>query len=290
MNQMRKKLKEINEDMARILSNGSDEKVMVFTDDRILIELAQQINEILEDRRRVKAEYRHQEIGTRKMLSNISHDIKTPLTVILGYLEIMRLENPGDAMLEKVESKALQVLEMMNEFFTLSKLEAGDADITIERMDIVEICRENILDFYEVLNQNSFEVEISLPEQSIYVQGEKNALHRIFFNLISNVVRYGADGKYIGLSLRQDEDWVYAEVTDKGKGIEKEFAERVFERLFTMEDSRSRKVQGNGLGLTIAKNLALRLGGDILLDSRPYEKTTFTVKLRKSISDEIFLK
>ncbi len=70
-------------------------------------------------------------------------------------------------------------------------------------------------------------------------------------------------------------------MTDKGKGIDKKFAENVFERLFTMEDSRSRKVQGNGLGLTIAKNLALQMGGDIVLDSIPFERTTFTLLLKK---------
>lgn len=95
------------------------------------------------------------------------------------------------------------------------------------------------------------------------------------------MIRYGADGKYLGLFLRTDEKTVYIDVTDKGKGIDKSFAESVFDRLFTMEDSRNRNIQGNGLGLTIAKNLALQLGGTIALDSTPYEKTTFTVKLKK---------
>ena len=80
------------------------------------------INRLLEDRRTLKADYRCQENASRKMLSNISHDIKTPLTVILGYLEIMRMDSPDEEMLKKVEDKAGQVLEMMNQFFTLAKL------------------------------------------------------------------------------------------------------------------------------------------------------------------------
>ena len=99
--------------------------------------------------------------------------------------------------------------------------------------------------------------------------------------MISNVIRYGADGKYLGISLRDDDRNVYIDVTDRGKGIEKAFADSIFDRLFTLEDSRNRNIQGNGLGLTIAKNLAQRLGGTITLESIPHEKTTFTVRLKK---------
>ena len=107
------------------------------------------------------------------------------------------------------------------------------------------------------------------------------ALQRILFNLVSNAVRYGADGKYLGVFLRTDKNGAYVDVTDRGRGIEQAFAENIFDRLFTMEDSRSRSVQGNGLGLTIAKNLTTQLGGEIILDSTPHVKTTFTVKLKR---------
>lgn len=81
--------------------------------------------------------------------------------------------------------------------------------------------------------------------------------------------------------MRQDKDNVYIDIVDKGKGIEQEFASNVFDRLYTMEDSRNREIQGNGLGLTIAKNLAKQLEGDIFLNSIPNVKTTFTVSLKK---------
>ena len=215
------------------------------------------------------------------MLANISHDIKTPLTVILGYLEIMRLNHTDDEMLKKVESKAQQVMDLINQFFTLAKLEAGDTNLTLSKINISEICRESVLSFYEILLQKDFEVEISIPESAVFAQGDNEALQRILFNLLSNVIRYGSDGKYLGIFLHEDKNSVYIDVIDKGKGIEKEFAASVFERLYTMEDSRNREIQGNGLGLTIAKNLAVQLGGDIYLDSVPNVKTTFTVKLKK---------
>ncbi len=255
---------------------------MVFTENRELIELAAQINELLEKHLKMKADYRHSQIASKKMLSNISHDIKTPMTVILGYLEIMQLSETISAeMLKKVEDKAQGVMEMIDQFFTLSKIESGDMEIELARVDICEICRESVLDFYELLSDKKFQVNMNIPEMPVFVQGNKEALQRILFNLISNVIRYGADGKYLEILVRNEERNVYVEVTDKGKGIDKMFADRIFDRLFTMEDSRNRKIQGNGLGLTIAKNLAVRLGGDITLESIPYVKTTFKIQLKK---------
>ena len=276
------KLRAISDKLKEIIEKDSDEQITVFTENKDLMELAAQINALLEKYLKTKADYRRSEITSKKMLSNISHDIKTPMTVILGYLEIMQLsETPSGEMLKKVERKAQSVMELINQFFTLSKIESGDMDIELSRVDICEICRESVLDFYELLSNKKFYVKVDMPETPIYIQGNKEALQRILFNLISNVIRYGADGKYLGISLRDDDRNVYVDVTDKGKGIDKAFADSIFDRLFTMEDSRNRNIQGNGLGLTIAKNLAQRLGGTITLESIPHVKTTFTVRLKK---------
>ena len=275
------KLRKISMKLNEIIDTDSDERIMVFTENKELIELAAQINHLLENHLKEKVDYRRSEIASKKMLANISHDIKTPMTVILGYLEIMQLNGSTSEMLKKTEQKAQSVMELINQFFTLAKLEAGDTDMELSRIDACEICRESILDFYEILTNSDFQVEIDVPENPVYVQGNKEALQRILFNLISNVIRYGADGKYLGMFLRADGNAAYIDVTDKGKGIDKPFADSVFDRLFTMEDSRNRNIQGNGLGLTIAKNLASQLGGTIILNSIPNVKTTFTVKLKK---------
>ena len=154
-------------------------------------------------------------------------------------------------------------------------------DLKLSRIDLSELCRESILDFYEILSKSDVQVEIDLPKQAVFVQGDREALQRILFNLVSNAVRYGSAGKYLGVILHSDETYVYVDVVDHGQGIEKSFAGRIFDRLFTMEDSRSRSIQGNGLGLKIAKNLALQMGGDITLDSIPHVRTTFTLRLKK---------
>lgn len=275
------KLKYISQKLEDILESDTDEKIMVFTDNKILMELEGAVNRLLIDRQKIRADFKRGEISLKKMLANISHDIKTPLTVILGYLEIMCLGSTEDEMLKKVEAKAKQVMDLINQFFTLAKIEAGDTDLSLSKIDISEICRENVLGFYDILQQKDFEVEISIPESAVFVQGNKDALQRILFNLLSNVIRYGSDGRYLGIFLHEDQSSVSIDVVDHGKGIEKEFAANVFERLYTMEDSRNREIQGNGLGLTIAKNLAVRMGGDIELDSTPDCRTTFTVRLKK---------
>lgn len=281
---IKEKIFEISRKLQEISASGSDEKVMVFTDNKALIELAAQINGILEDRQKIKAEYKRAEIASKKMLSNISHDIKTPMTVILGYLEIMCLsENGNKEMLKKVESTAHRVMELITQFFTLAKIEAGDTDIPLECLNINEACRENLLNFYELLSQKDYQVEVCIPDQVLYAKANRDALQRIMFNLISNAVRYGSDGKYLGVFLREDLENVYIDVVDKGRGIEKEFADSVFGRMFTMEDSRNSAMQGNGLGLTIARSLALQLGGNLTLESQPYQKTVFTISLKRMV-------
>ncbi len=278
---MQTKLKQISDRLSQIIEQDTDGQVMVFTDQQVLKELIAQINMLLLSRQKVRVDYRRQEASSRKMLSNISHDMKTPLTVILGYLEILRMRDKEDVALQKAEAKAKQVLEMMQEFFTLAKLEAGDQKLELTEIPVNELCRENVLCFYELLQQKEFTVDVRIPEQNIVVFGEKDSLDRILNNLIVNALRYGSDGRYFGLELREEEAFAYIDITDQGKGIEKEFADSVFERLYTMEDSRNREIQGNGLGLTIARNLARQMGGDILLKSEPDVRTVFTVKLKK---------
>lgn len=279
---IRAKLQEMSRQLKQILDTDGDQRVMVFTDDRALAELASQINQMLDDRQKVRADYRRTQMSMKKMLSNISHDIKTPMTVILGYLEIMRIDGiRDDRMMQKVETTARRVMELITQFFTLAKLEAGDMNLTISRLNISEISRENVLGFYELLQEKEFQVEIGIPEQAVYALADREALQRILSNLISNAVRYGSEGKYLGVFVREDQSQIWIDIVDRGRGIEKEFADSVFDRLFTMEDSGNSGVQGNGLGLTIARNLALRMGGELTLESVPHQETVFTVRLKK---------
>ncbi|MBL4930356.1 sensor histidine kinase [Clostridium paridis] len=285
-NERSKNLKYIEYKLQEITSKGKNGKILVVNDDERIKGLLLEINNLLDYSQKVLIDYRKKEISMRKMLSNISHDLKTPLTVVLGYIETIKLDNnmereEREELLSKVHNKTLEVIDLMNKFFDLAKLESGDKEIPITRVNMNELCRKNILDFYEILNNKGVEVNINIPEEIIYSQGNDEALDRIINNLISNAIRYGMDGNYLELNLRFDNEHSYIEVIDKGKGIEESQIENVFERMYTLEDSRNKLFQGSGLGLTITKRLVEKLGGEIYLKSIPNLKTTFTVKLKR---------
>jgi len=276
----------IHEKLKVILDNETAEKLLVHSDEENIKKILIEINRLLEHNQKIMATYHKAEISMRKMLSNISHDLKTPLTVVLGYLEML-MNDPNSSqkeikeILPKVYDKTNEVLELINKFFDLAKLESGDKEISLSRMNINEICRKNILHFYEVLAVKGFEVIIELPEENYYVLASEEELDRVLNNLISNAIQYGKDGKTLGLTLKADGQFIFIEIWDKGKGISEYHKDLVFERMYTLEDSRNKLYQGSGLGLTITKRLVEKMGGEIYLTSEPYKKTTFTVKLKQ---------
>ena len=277
----------ISNKIKSMMEDNTSDKILVFTGDAELRGLLEQINNLLEYNQKKLVHFNKTEISMRKMLSNISHDLKTPLTVILGYLETIRIfdnmrEEEKEQILSKIYSKTLEILDLINKFFDLAKLESGDKEIPITRININEICRKNILSFYDILTSTGNEVSIEIPDENIYALANEEALDRILNNLITNSIKYGSSGKIIGLTVEKDENYVFMKVWDRGKGIADIHKEKVFERMYTLDDSRNKLFQGSGLGLTITKRLAEKLGGEITLKSQPYEKTEFIVKLRLS--------
>lgn len=272
--------------LQQIIKGRTNEKLLIHTDDKRIKSLLIQINHLLDYNQVTVANYSKIERSMRKMLLNISHDIKTPLTVVLGYTEIIMSDedlsrDKINDLLKIVNSKAVEVLVLINQFFELAKLESEENAVEISKVNISEICQKKILDYYEILTSKDFEVLIKIPENPYYAFGNEIAIERILNNLIANAIRYGGDGKMIGLELKVDKNYVYIEVFDKGKGINEIHKDRVFERMYTMDDSRNKFYQGSGLGLTITKRLVEQLGGQIFLESVPFKKTVFTVKLRR---------
>jgi signal transduction histidine kinase len=277
-----KQIQNISDELERILDEDTDEKLMLFTEDKEIKHLLEQINRTLEDRQNANAGYRRSELNTKRMLSNISHDLKTPLTVIIGYLEMLLMqENLEKDMVRKVSHKANELKEQIDRFFTLVKLEAGDTVLTMSKINLNEFCRETIVDFYNILTEKEFEVNINIPDPPVFVYADQEALGRILNNLISNAFRYGDAGHYLGLTLRRKDNFVFVDVIDHGKGIAYSEIPHVFDRLYTLEDSRNREIQGNGLGLTIAKSLAEKINGTLTLKSIQNEETVFTLKLQQ---------
>ncbi|PQP84776.1 sensor histidine kinase [Paenibacillus sp. PCH8] len=281
-----KHLSYIHHKMSAILNQGTFERLLVFDSDDQVSQLLKDMNQLLDYAHRAKAGYANQEKEMRNMLSNISHDLKTPLTVVLGYSETL-LHSPSlsdqerKAMTEKIQDKAQEVLRLIHSFFDLAKLESGDTELVLSRVNVSELCRLKVLSFYEMLTNLGLHVDLEIPEGDIFVQANEEALDRVLDNLITNAMKYGADGKVLGLSLQHRMGRpVTLQIWDQGIGIPESEHSRVFERMYTLEDSRNRLYQGSGLGLTITKRLVERMGGDIDVHSVPYQRTVFSVILK----------
>lgn len=278
---MYRDIKYIRVKLEEIMKNDSEERIKLFTSNEEVKNLLITTNKLLDYNSENITKYNKTKLSMKKMLSNISHDLKTPLTVILGYVEMLKLRSEEKVMADKVYEKATEVLTLINKFFDLAKLESGDKKIEISKVNICEICRTTILNFYDILHNEGIDVLLDIPERDIFVLGNEEAIVRILNNLISNAVRYGSVGRYFKLEINDEEDIVNVSVIDKGKGIDEKYKEEVFERIFTLEDSRSKSYQGSGLGLTITKSLVEALGGSIHLNSIPNVKTTFSFTLNK---------
>ncbi|MEG2868987.1 MAG: HAMP domain-containing sensor histidine kinase [Terrisporobacter sp.] len=281
-----KEIKYIGNKIRSIYNDSTSEKVLLRTSDKDMKELLINLNKVMEKNQKNESIYINNEEKMRKMLSNISHDIKTPLTVILGYAEMMRegnnlSEEDKKELLNLMKNKGEEVVNIINKFFNLSKLESGDNNIDISKVNVSEICRKSILEYYDMLNSNEIEVIINVPEKDIFFYTDEMNLSRILSNLISNSFKYGYEGKVIGLELSENKDNITIEVWDKGKGIDEVEKEKIFDRLYTLEDSRSKEFTGSGLGLTITKKLCEGMGGRIEVNSIPYSKTSFKVIIEK---------
>jgi len=276
----------MHQKLQAIINEQSSEKILVSTANHELQQLLIAVNALLDHNQKVLATHRKMESSMKKMLSNISHDLKTPLTVVLGYTEMLKLkqslnEEERQRLLTGVHSKTLEVLKIIHTFFDLAKLEAGDTDYPMTKINVSEICRKNILSFYDMITSMGLEIDIAIPEISAYAHGNEEALDRVLNNLLSNAVAYGAAGNIIGLTVRNDDTNIFIDVWDRGQGIDEYHIDNVFERMYTLEDSRNKSFQGSGLGLTITKRLVELMEGSIQLSSIPYEKTIFTVSLKR---------
>lgn len=223
----------------------------------------------------------------KRMIANISHDLRTPLTSLLGYMEALQHDETltveeRENFLRIAAKKGNDLLSLLKDFFELARLEADDSVPELRRVNLTEIVPEVLVGFYPDFVQAGIAPVVEIPDAPLYVRGDAAYLRRILNNLLSNALRYGLDGKEIGIGIREEPGLVWVDVWDRGKGILTQDLHRVFERLYTGEVSRNTSLRGTGLGLTIAKNLVEKQGGRITVISKPNEKTVFSFCLAKS--------
>ena len=257
--------------------------VLIPTDNDSIKKLSASLNTLLQDFYTKKSEFEQSKQAMAQVLTNISHDIRTPLTVLKGNSEMLfNITNTSSmpenvhAIATKIDRKADDLISTINDYFTMSKITSGDLPIKVKKENISRLCQDTILDYYDLLEQKQFEVNIQIPDTPIFAYTDNQALQRILKNLIDNAIRYGGDGKYISLRLTTSNGKSIIEIEDHGNGISPQQQKQIFARNYTT----ARKTSGSGLGLAISKRLAAQIGAEIEVYSLQNKRTTFSIILK----------
>ena len=266
------------------LSNTSDNGfVLIPTDNDSIKKLGAVLNTLLQDFYCKKSEFEQSKQAMAQVLTNISHDIRTPLTVLKGNSEMLSniTNDPSmpenvHAMADKIDRKADDLISTINDYFTMSKIASGDLAIKLKKENVSRLCQDTILDYYDLLEQKQFEVDIQIPDPPIFAYIDNEALQRILKNLIDNAIRHGGDGKYISLRLTISNGKSIIEIEDHGKGMSPQQKKQIFVRNYTTAP----KSSGSGLGLAISKRLAEQIGAELEVYSIQNERTTFSIILK----------
>ena len=232
---------------------------------------------------------REQERYRREFLSNISHEFKTPLFSIQGYIETLQdgmlEEDPDTALLflDKAAKNIDRLAYLIGDLDEISKLESGKISLHIERFDIIQLIREtkdHLIDKAARANiQIVFKAKSSSP---IYVKGDRLKIQQVLINLIDNSIKYGREKGKTSISVFPLLDQILVEVTDNGYGIEEKNLSRVFERFYRTDKSRSRDIGGSGLGLAIVKHIVEAHQQTVNVRSTEGIGTTFGFTLAKA--------
>lgn len=226
--------------------------------------LAFQINRLAALYRAEQEKYEMEQLAKKQLISNLSHDVRTPLVSVIGYLEAIVQSRISERQkydyIQTAYKKALSLKEQINQLFEFVQSDANEIVLSLEKVDVSEITRQTLIDFLPVIENNRITLESSIPEDELYIFVDKDSFIRIIQNIIRNTLTHGKEGKYLGFFVKKDGGSVNIDITDKGQGIGKEHLPFVFERLYKSDSSRTR---GGGIGLAIAKELANKMNGNV---------------------------
>lgn len=215
----------------------------------------------------------------QEFTANVSHELKTPLTAISGYAELI-----GNGMTGKedtirfsneIHSNANRLLSLINDIIKLSELDEADHQMEMERIDLYKLA-ENCVQMMQVTAEKQG-IRLILQGESTMVMANKGLMDEVFYNLCSNAIRYNKPGGSVTVTVGTKDERPFLSVADTGIGIPRECQERVFERFYRVDKSRSKSTGGTGLGLAIVKHIVAQHNAALHLDSELGEGTTIEI-------------
>lgn len=272
-------LKQINE----ALKSGRDSTIEVQIDDRAFLSSirtlpeTEQIIHILYDISVIK----RVESIKKDLVANVSHELRTPLTAIKGYIETLEEEIPCEQFkyIDIIKKNTERIIHIVDDLLNLVSLEDPSARLDVSEVNLCDLVMHIISTFKHRLEEKNLAFEIECDEDFPLVRADAFRMEQVFINLIDNAIKYSEKGK-IKIELRKiDDETVKIIVSDEGIGIPKEHQERIFERFYTVDKSRSRKSGGTGLGLSIVKHIILLHDGNIQVESEEGKGTKFIIHL-----------
>ena len=220
---------------------------------------------------------------TKQFTANLSHELKTPLTAISGYGEL--LENTSVSTEDAVRfggiiyKESQRLINLTHDIIQLSQLEEYDFKPIIDSVDLTAGAK-SCADALSVEAQKR-NITLTIDGESAYVRGTKSLLEDLIYNLVENAIRYNVENGSVCICIKKENNSTVLVVKDTGIGIPEKYLDRIFERFFRVDKSRSKETGGTGLGLAIVKHTAEYLGGTVKMESKENEGTTVTVKLPK---------
>jgi two-component system, OmpR family, phosphate regulon sensor histidine kinase PhoR len=224
-------------------------------------DVEQEVKEWARDKKSEIDDLRKQEKFRREFLSNISHEFKTPLFAIEGYVEALKdgaIDDPTLAQnfLEKLSNNVDRLSYLIKDLNEISKLESGEIPIQYQKFELLTLIKE-VMESLE-LKAKKYQINMLLKDkydQHTKVNADREKIRQVLVNLIDNSFKYGKEGGTTAITLFKLHDQILVEITDTGIGIEEKYLPRLFERFYRTDASRNRKIGGSGLGLAIVKHI-----------------------------------
>ena len=274
---------EISDAMSEISEGNLNIQLEVKGDDEFS-EMASLLNKMAEDIRQLMDRERESERTKNELITNVAHDLRTPLTSVIGYLELLKNDTilSDEKRQEYVRityNKAKHLEQLIEDLFGFTKLNYGKISMNVERVDILQLLTQLLDEFYPNFAENDMHYEIHSNVRAIPMNGDGNLLARLFENLIGNAIKYGKEGKTVNVLANLSDNIVTISVINYGYVIPEQELSHIFDKFYRVDQARSSSTGGTGLGLAIARNIVELHGGTIEARSS-LEGTVFEVKLR----------